>query len=50
MPNSIGTVIDKYTTRLDRIVEQETKTADLNMNQDLLGEFDNNGSSRSPRW
>ena len=48
MPNSIGTVIDKYTTRLDRIIEQETKTADLNMNQDLLGEFDNNGSIEIP--
>ena len=48
MPNSIGTVIDKYTTRLDRIIEQETKTADLNMNPDLLGEFDNNGSIEIP--
>lgn len=43
MPNSIGNVVSKFTTRLDKILETETCTADLNMNQDLLGELSGNG-------
>lgn len=39
MPNSIGDAIEKVTTRLDKIIEQETTTKFLNMNQDLLGEY-----------
>lgn len=43
MPNSLGNIADKMTQRLDRIISAETKTADLNMNSDLLGEFNNAG-------
>lgn len=43
MANSIGNAIDKVVTRLDKIIEQETTTAFLNMNQDLLGEYRGNG-------
>lgn len=39
MANSLSTVAEKYTSRLDRILAHETKTADLNANQDLVGEF-----------
>lgn len=43
MPNSIGNVITKYTTRLDRVLTQASATSDLSMNQDLLGELRGNG-------
>lgn len=43
MPNSLGNVAEKFTRRLDAVVEQGTLTADLNMNQDLLGEYQGNG-------
>lgn len=39
MANSLGNVAEKYTARLDRILTHEIKTADLNVNQDLVGEF-----------
>ena len=39
MPNSLGNVAEKYTARLDRILTHEIKTADLNVNQNLVGEF-----------
>lgn len=43
MPNSLGSVVDKFTTRLDQKVTAGTCTSDLNMNQDLLGEYSGNG-------
>lgn len=43
MANSIGSAIEKVVTRLDKIIEQETTTSFLNMNQDLLGEYRGNG-------
>ncbi|NGM17725.1 hypothetical protein GMI70_06935 [Eggerthellaceae bacterium zg-893] len=43
MANSIGDVVSKFTTRLDKILEVGTRTADLNMNKDLLGELSGNG-------
>lgn len=43
MANSIGDAIEKVTTRLDKIIEQETTTSFLNMNQDLLGEYRGDG-------
>lgn len=39
MANNLSTVAEKYTARLDQIVCAETKTADLNANQELVGEF-----------
>lgn len=36
---AIGEAAAKYTARLDKILEAETKTADLNINGDLVGEF-----------
>ena len=39
MANDLGSVAAKYTQRLDAILAHETKTADLNANQDLVGEF-----------
>ena len=43
MPNSLGNVVSKFTKRLDKIIEAEAKTADLNINGELLGEFSGNG-------
>lgn len=43
MANSLGAVVSKFTSRLDRIIEEETCTADLNMNGDLVGELSGNG-------
>lgn len=43
MPNNLGSVVDKFTTRLDQKVIAGTCTSDLNMNQDLLGEYQGNG-------
>ena len=43
MPNNLGSVVDKFTTRLDQKVTAGTCTSDLNMNQDLLGEYSGNG-------
>lgn len=43
MANNLGGVVDKYTQRLDAILEHETKTADLNLNGELVGEFSGNG-------
>lgn len=43
MANNIGDVVSKFTRRLDQVVATATKTADLNMNQDLLGEYQGNG-------
>lgn len=39
MANNLGAYVTKFTTNLDTIIEQETCTADLNMNQNLLGEM-----------
>ena len=36
---ALGDYASKFTTRLDKIIERETLTNDLNMNGDLLGEF-----------
>lgn len=41
--NSIGNVVEKYTTRLDKVIEQGACTAELNLNQELLGEYKGNG-------
>lgn len=43
MANNLGNAVDKFTTRLDKVVEQASCTSDLNMNQDLLGEYKGNG-------
>lgn len=43
MANNLGNVVEKFTTRLDQVLAVATKTADLNMNQDLLGEYRGNG-------
>lgn len=48
MANSLGNYIDKYTTKLDGIITSATCTADLNMNQDLLGEYQGNGKIEIP--
>lgn len=39
----LGAYAQKFTTRLDKIIERETLTSDLNMNGDLLGEFSDSG-------
>ncbi|MBQ9042314.1 MAG: hypothetical protein IJ111_05805 [Eggerthellaceae bacterium] len=44
MANNLGSKVAAFTKRLDTIVMQETCTADLNMNQDLLGEFTGKGT------
>lgn len=41
--NNLGNMVEKYTSRLDQQVLQGTCTADLNMNQDLLGEMTGSG-------
>lgn len=41
--NNLANCIDKFTTRLDKVIAQETVTGDLNMNQDLVGEMSGNG-------
>jgi len=43
MANSLASVVDKFTTKLDETVEKGTLTADLNMNGDLVGEMTNTG-------
>lgn len=40
---TLGAYAQKFTTRLDKIIERETLTSDLNMNGDLLGEFSDSG-------
>ncbi len=40
---ALGDYVTKYTERLDKIIERETLTSDLNMNGDLLGEFSDSG-------
>lgn len=47
--NNLGGFITKFTTRLDQVIEQETVTGDLNMNQDLLGEMSGNGTIKVAR-
>lgn len=44
MANNLGGKVAAFTKRLDQVLERETCTADLNMNQDLLGEFTGKGS------
>ena len=36
---ALGAYVSKFTDRLDKIIERETLTSDLNMNGDLVGEF-----------
>lgn len=43
-PVTLEKYVDKFTTELDKKVVAGTKTADLNMNQDLLGKLGNAGS------
>lgn len=40
---ALGSYVTKFTTKLDKILEVGTKTADLNMNGDLLGELSGAG-------
>lgn len=40
---ALGAYAQKFTDRLDKIIERETLTSDLNMNGDLLGEFSDSG-------
>lgn len=40
---ALGDYITKFTDRIDRIIERETLTSDLNMNTDLLGDFNEAG-------
>jgi len=49
MSNNLGNVVLKYTELLDEIVTCETLTSDLNMNQELLGEFRGNGKIEIPK-
>jgi len=44
MANNLGSKVTAFTKRLDAILMKETCTADLNMNQDLLGEFSGKGT------
>lgn len=44
MANNLGNKVAAFTKRLDTILMKETCTADLNMNQDLLGEFTGKGT------
>ena len=39
MSNNLGSLVTKYTTILDEVVEAEAKTSDLTANQNLVGEF-----------
>lgn len=41
--NNLGNMVEKYTTRLDQQIVQGTCTADLSMNQDLLGDMNGAG-------
>ena len=43
MANSLGSTITKFTTRLDKVIEQATLTSDLNINGDLVGEVSRTG-------
>lgn len=40
---ALGAYAQKFTDKLDKIIERETLTSDLNMNGDLLGEFSDSG-------
>lgn len=44
MANNLGGSVTKFTKRLDAVLEKQTVTADLNMNQDLLGELSGAGT------
>lgn len=44
----LGDAVTKYTKRLDAIVERESLTSVLNMNQDLLGEYMGGGIIKIP--
>ena len=43
MANNLGAYVTKFTTRLDKVIERECLTNDLNMNGDLLGELSGAG-------
>lgn len=43
MANSLGSTITKFTTRLDKVIEQAALTGDLNINGDLVGEVSRTG-------
>lgn len=43
MANNLGSNITKFTTRLDKVVEQAALTSDLNINGDLVGEVSRTG-------
>lgn len=45
---ALGTYITKFTTNLDKIIERETLTSDLNINGNLLGELTGNGEIKLP--
>lgn len=48
MANNLGGTVTKFTARLDKIIEQETKTSFLNINTELLGEFSGVGEVKLP--
>jgi hypothetical protein len=46
---ALGQYVTKFTTNLDKLIARETLTSDLNMNQDLLGEFSGAGEIKVSR-
>lgn len=48
MANNLGDLVTKFTNRLDLLLMEGTKTADLNMNQDLLGDYQGAGIIKIP--
>ena len=40
---ALGSYVTKFTNKLDKIIERETLTSDLNMNGDLLGDLNEAG-------
>jgi len=48
MANDLGGNVSKFTTRLDRILAQETKTSFLNINDQFLGDFVGVGEVKLP--
>lgn len=48
MASNLGDMVPIYTQRLDQLLAVGTLTSDLNMNQDLLGEFSGHGIVQIP--
>lgn len=45
---ALGSYITKFTNKLDKMIEVGTKTSDLNLNGDLLGDFNDAGEIKVP--